>query len=191
MGMSQYGALAMADNGALYPDILAHYYGGLRPQPASGWLPEQILVGLVIGAGDLTVSAVGGASVLVDGAEIAPAEMAVWRFERSGATLAAAVPTGLGTRPEVVDPRLTRDVDGYLFGFDVSAPALLKVELMAGSERVGGIDVGLVEAGEFEFTLRDLLDRTLDSRRTMRIWITTTAPRGGDRASLTIVPAAR
>ena len=36
VGMSQYGALAMANNGSSYSDILAHYYGGLRPRSGLG-----------------------------------------------------------------------------------------------------------------------------------------------------------
>ena len=105
--------------------------------------------------------------------------------------MAALVPIGLGTPPQVLRPRLTHGLEGFVFGFDVSAPALLEVEVMVGSERIGGADLGLVEAGGFEFVVNDLLDPAVDPRRTLRIWITTTSPRGGDRASVTIVPAAR
>jgi hypothetical protein len=46
LGMSQYGALAMAQNGATYDEILSHYYGGLTPEDADVHLPEQVVIGL-------------------------------------------------------------------------------------------------------------------------------------------------
>ena len=49
IGMSQYGAQAMAEAGSAYPDILAHYYGGLTPVPGDQFLPEQLAVGLAVG----------------------------------------------------------------------------------------------------------------------------------------------
>ena len=191
VGMSQYGALAMAENGATYPDILAHYYGGLRPQPATGWLPGEILVGLVIGSPDITISAGGGATVVVDGVEVAQAELGIWRFRRDGGTVATVVPVGLGTRPDLVRPHVTQSPGGPILRFGVSAPSYVEVEVIVGANRIGGLDLGLVEAGDFEFLVRDLLEEAVDPRRTMRIRITTTSPRGGDQAVATFVPAAR
>lgn len=46
LGMSQYGALAMAQNGARYDEILSHYYGGLTPEDAGVHLPSQVVIGL-------------------------------------------------------------------------------------------------------------------------------------------------
>lgn len=46
LGMSQYGALAMAQNGAGYDEILSHYYGGLTPEDAGIHLPSQVVIGL-------------------------------------------------------------------------------------------------------------------------------------------------
>ncbi|MEX0667459.1 MAG: SpoIID/LytB domain-containing protein, partial [Acidimicrobiia bacterium] len=147
VGMSQYGALAMANNGLPYPDILSHYYGGLRPQPAADWLPEEILVGLVIGAEEITLTAEEGANVLIDGEQVAPAELGIWRFRRDGGTVTTAVPVGLGTRPDVVSPRIAYGRNGYVLRFETSAPGYVEIELTSGGGRVGGIDLGLVEAG--------------------------------------------
>ncbi len=185
--MSQYGALAMANNGSSYSDILSHYYGGIRPQPAAGWLPDQILVGLVIGAEEIMVTAEDGANVLVDGEQVAPAEMGIWRFQRDGGTVRTAIPKGLGTRP-VVNSRLSEGPVGDLIRFEVSAPSHLRIDVTSGGERLGGIDLGLVEAGIFEFPLRALLEGRFDPDRIMRVVVTTSSPRGGDRVSLTIVP---
>jgi stage II sporulation protein D len=81
IGMSQYGALAYAERGFGYEQILAHYYGGLEPVAAPSLVPERIAVGLdwerdVVGfvghgpfrvvAGDQTlVTAAGGEWELV------------------------------------------------------------------------------------------------------------------------------
>lgn len=191
VGMSQYGALAMADRGSTYSDILSHYYGGLRPQPASGWLPESILVGVVIGADEIIINAEGGANVLIDGAQVAPAEMGIWRFRREEGSVVTRVPIGLGTTPEVKIPRISHGRAGSLLRFDISAPGYVEIELTSRGQRVGGIDLGLVEAGQYEFAMTDLLEEQFDPRRTMRVVIETTSPRGGDLVSLIIVPGIR
>ncbi len=46
LGMSQYGAQAMAFNGSSYRDILAHFYSGLTPVVDPGFLPDEVAVGL-------------------------------------------------------------------------------------------------------------------------------------------------
>ena len=63
--------------------------------------------------------------------------------------------------------------------------------LVGGAERVGGIDLGLVEAGPFEFPLRDLLEGEFDPGTTLRVGVGTESPSGGDLVSLTIVPENR
>ena len=190
MGMSQYGALAMANNGSGYSDILAHYYGGLRPEPASAWLPPVIVVGLVIGAEEIVVTAEEGASVFVDGNQVGLADLGIWRFRRDGGVVTAAIPVGLGTRPEVISSHLTYGLEGRAIRFNISAPGYVRIDLTSGRSRVGSADLGLFEAGEFDYPLRDLLEGPFDPRRILRVRITTTSPRGGDVLSLTIVPGA-
>ena len=191
VGMSQYGALAMANLGSNYADILAHYYGGIRPQSAAAWLPDEILVGLVIGAAEITITAEEGASVSIDGEQIAPSGMGIWRFERDGGSVKTSVPIGLGTRPDVARPRIAYGLDGYVLRFDVTAPGYVTVDLTSGAERVGGVDLGLVEAGPFELPLSELLEAGFDPRTTLRVGVTTASPNGGDLTSLTIVPENR
>ena len=191
VGMSQYGALAMANRGSTYSDILAHYYGGLRPEPAQAWLPDEILVGLVIGAEEITITAEAGANVVIEGEQVAPAEMGIWRFQRDGGTVRTAIPIGLGNRADLIGPRIAYGLEGYVLRFDVSAPGHLTVDLTIGAERVGGIDLGLVEAGPFEFPLKDLIEGEFDPRTTLRVGVTTESPSGGDLVSLTMVPESR
>jgi stage II sporulation protein D len=80
IGMSQYGAQAMAVSGSTYPEILAHYYGGLTPAPGGGFLPEQLAVGLVIGDESVRISSDLPLQVTVDGTEVGPAPVGRWTF---------------------------------------------------------------------------------------------------------------
>jgi stage II sporulation protein D (peptidoglycan lytic transglycosylase) len=59
LGMSQYGALAMAQQGASYQEILAHYYGGLTPEDGADQLPDQVVIGLGWDLDGLTIDASG------------------------------------------------------------------------------------------------------------------------------------
>ncbi len=117
--------------------------------------------------------------------------MGIWRFERDGGSVKTSVPIGLGTRPDVARPRIAYGLDGYVLRFDVTAPGYVTVDLTSGAERVGGVDLGLVEAGPFEFALSELVEGGFDPRSTLRVGVTTASPRGGDLISLTIVPENR
>ena len=46
LGMSQYGAWAMAKTGSTATDILEHFYTGLSPEPDPGFLPAELEVGI-------------------------------------------------------------------------------------------------------------------------------------------------
>ncbi len=80
IGMSQYGAKAMAEKGATYSDILAHYYGGLTPSMAGDVLPEEIVVGLAWGEPVVEVSGVGLVDISSGGAVLAPGTVGTWQF---------------------------------------------------------------------------------------------------------------
>ena len=82
-------------------------------------------------------------------------------------------------------------LEGYVLRFDVTAPGYVTVDLTSGAERVGGVDLGLIEAGNFELSLGELLEGPFDRRSTLRVGITTGSPNGGDIVSLTIVPEIR
>jgi stage II sporulation protein D len=81
IGMSQFGAQAMAERGATYYDILAHYYGGLTPVPGEAFLPDQLAVGLVIGAESVTVDTDSFLSIVLDGDPLAVPSPGAWRFD--------------------------------------------------------------------------------------------------------------
>jgi hypothetical protein len=81
IGMSQFGAQAMAKQGAGYPEILAHYYGGLTPVPGAEFLPEQVAVGLIIGAESVRVSTDSVLTVTLDGIELEVPDPGAWKFK--------------------------------------------------------------------------------------------------------------
>ncbi len=92
IGMSQYGAQAMAESGSTYPEILAHYYGGLTPVPGDGFLPGQLAVGLVVGGEKTRISSEVPLQVTVDGLDLPPAPAGAWTFLWVDGTLQAIPP---------------------------------------------------------------------------------------------------
>jgi len=83
VGLSQYGALAMAEKGESYDSILGHYYGGLQPQVADGVLPETVAVGLRWGSDSIVVRASGPFKIVSDGTEIDVVAGGAWVFQSS------------------------------------------------------------------------------------------------------------
>ena len=81
IGMSQFGAQAMAEDGATYPEILAHYYGGLTPVPGAAFLPAEVAVGLVVGAETLSVGGDALVRVTLDGESLEVPAPGPWDFE--------------------------------------------------------------------------------------------------------------
>ena len=80
IGMSQYGAQAMAGAGSAYPEILAHYYGGLTPVAGDRFLPNQLAVGLVIGSDSVSIRSDSPLTVLVDGTPVETSQIGSWGF---------------------------------------------------------------------------------------------------------------
>ncbi len=59
VGMSQYGAYAMALDGSTAGEILAHYYNGLEAEPGGDLVPERVRIGLDWGVQVLRFTADG------------------------------------------------------------------------------------------------------------------------------------
>ena len=160
VGMSQYGAKAMADAGATYDEILSHYYSGLRPERSS-LLPEEIEVGLVWGATDLIVSADGPTTVLADGQPVAEDSLGTWAFSSSNGRVAASPPEGIGLPPTLtmLQPATAASGRAVTFTATLSAPAEVRVIVFRGAEVVGATGWRVRDAGEvvavWDGTLRD------------------------------------
>ncbi len=92
IGMSQYGALAMAEQGAGYAAILGHYYGGLQPEARPDMLPEDVAVGLMWGEEEVVVHGHGRFAVIADGERFAVGGDASWRLLPAGGGRVAVVP---------------------------------------------------------------------------------------------------
>lgn len=188
VGMSQFGALAMAEAGSTYDRILAHYYGGLTPQAADGWLPDLITVGLVIAADEAVVLAEQGATVMIDGQPAAPSGVGVWRFRHQDGGLVAQVPVGVGVAPEVRSSRMTTDVRGRIVRFEISAPGFLDMAVTQRGREIGRRSLGLIEAGQFDFPLVDLVDEAPTFSSALQVSIAVSSPLGGASSRLTVVP---
>ena len=99
VGMSQYGAKALADQGLEYGQILDHYYG-LDPIRADGVLPAEVTVGLATGLSSVEVS--GELAVRIDGIEVTDSITGTWLIESLGGRVIITPPAAWG-----VDPALT------------------------------------------------------------------------------------
>ncbi|MDJ0790514.1 MAG: SpoIID/LytB domain-containing protein [Acidimicrobiia bacterium] len=84
VGMSQWGARAMAESGSDHSAILAHYYGGLEPEVASELVPEVVLVGLSNGRTAIEVAIDGDASLLVNGVPAGQISSGTWYLRATG-----------------------------------------------------------------------------------------------------------
>ncbi len=187
VGMSQFGAKAMADQGSLYSAILAHYYGGLTPTPGGGWLPEQITVGLEVGEGEITVSAPAGAAVSADGVELA-AGVAVWRFSTGSAGVSTSIPQGIGTPPQI-RARLPYRSDGHHLAFHLTSPAEVTISGTVEGQVLEPMELGLIEAGFYDYRLFEVLGEVPAGR--LRVVLSAESPYGDFLTTIVRVPERR
>ena len=100
VGMSQYGAEAMASAGTGYADILAHFYGGVRPT-VTDVVPERIRVGLGTEHRELEIRPDGPLRVIVDSEEISAGDLGSWAVSWDGGVAILDPPEGVGLPPRV------------------------------------------------------------------------------------------
>ena len=81
VGMSQWGAFAMAEMGATAEEILAHYYGGIAPVAAGDLLADQVSVGLTWGQKVIEFDVVGTVVLEVADRSTAVLGSGSWRAE--------------------------------------------------------------------------------------------------------------
>jgi len=111
VGMSQYGAKALADEGVVYAQILDHYYG-LDPIRADGVLPGEVTVGLATGRSRVEVS--GELSVSVDGIQVTDSITGTWLIESFGGQATITPPAAWGVDPSLASSVSQIDVIGLL-----------------------------------------------------------------------------
>ncbi len=115
VGMSQYGAQAMASSGSGYAEILAHYYSGLVPEPADQHLPEEVAVGLIWGEPELALTASTTFDILVGDEVLAEGVDGSWTFAAAGNTIEVIPPGGFGLPPVLSEiPAVSAHQPGYV-----------------------------------------------------------------------------
>lgn len=164
VGMSQYGAQAMAEAGAPYPDILAHYYGGLRPEPAGGLLPTEVTVGLSTQASEVAVGAAGTVTVVADGVIIGREVLGDWSFSSSADGVLVTPPVGLGLEPAVSEVHF----EGRVVSFRLNTTALVAVNGRGEALRRPGVLYYGLRAGSSVVTIR-LSDGSGQRTLTLRV----------------------
>ncbi|MDQ4129495.1 MAG: SpoIID/LytB domain-containing protein [Actinomycetota bacterium] len=108
VGMSQYGAKGKAEAGMKYDDILAAYYGGLRPTRAED-LPSRVRVGVDTSGRAFRLRADGATRVLAGGQVITDRALGTWRVSRRpDRAMDLEAPSGYGA-PLVASPTQARD----------------------------------------------------------------------------------
>jgi stage II sporulation protein D len=188
VGMSQYGAEAMARAGRSAEDIVAHYYGGLRPVVSSDVLPDTVRVGLTTGAESVTVDPGGAVRVVLDGVEVTPGSLGGWAFRTEDGVMIITPPEGLGLAPEVEDVRVFTRGDGVV--------ELIAARLVAAAEVRFVVAIAGRVVETTPWTIRDA-GRLAHSpalgpvKLPVRIEIQTRSPDGSDVVVLTVVPDAR
>lgn len=190
VGMSQYGAKAMAERGNAYPDILAHYYGGLRPRPAAELLPEEVAVGLGWGLREVSISSAGPVSLRAGGEELVSGALGTWTFRFDRGLVAVVPPEGFGlppslTRVEAVSPvPLGRAavIRGVL-----STPAELRLVVFRGAAVVDVTEPRVHEAGPVVLLWDGEVGGAPAPPGAYRVLIEGSAPGGGFHAFTTLV----
>lgn len=157
VGMVQWGAYGKAARGLAYDDILAAYYGGLRPQRHRA--PDVIRIGLATGLISVTVDGTTGTSV--EGATAGPGP---WSITSAGAlTVHAADPPPSAIEAGELDktPMLVRA--GRTLRVSLELPQLSVAQLIV---RVGIDEVPLTPRSTYRagtVTLEGIVPATLPS----------------------------
>ncbi|MCH8985206.1 MAG: SpoIID/LytB domain-containing protein [Acidobacteria bacterium] len=94
IGMSQWGIKAMGDNGWVYDDMLAHYYGGLRPEDGGRYIPDTVRIGLTWTSPSLLFEATGSFDLWVNGSFAGVVPGGEWTFDRSSNGIRLTPPVG-------------------------------------------------------------------------------------------------
>lgn len=90
--MSQWGARLMAEDGASYREILAHYYGGLEPVPAGDLVPDLVRVGLAAGRPYLAIEIEGPVVMEANGLPLGLMTTGLWALHSDGDDLLRITP---------------------------------------------------------------------------------------------------
>ena len=153
VGMSQHGAYGKAMRGMSASDILAAYYGGIRPTKLGpDQLPATIRVAVAQGRGAVTVAPDRHFRVLSGSGEaLGHLEVGRWRVVPATGGVRVVPPEGrdrpLSAEAAVVEPA-PPGLDTPLLRFDLSAPAVVTVRYVTPTGVPGSVPPQVVDAGE-------------------------------------------
>jgi stage II sporulation protein D len=186
VGMSQYGAEAMARAGASADEIVAHYYGGLQPIRSDQVLPPEVKIGLTTSAEAVTVVPNGPISVEIDGTLVDEAVLGTWSFTFDAGSIVLAPPEGLGLPPDIFDVRVALDRAGRpeLVSGRLRSAAELRVTIEERGVQTLVSDWELREAGVFAV----LFEPAPEGDEPMQIRMDSRSPDGEDTVVRTVIP---
>jgi stage II sporulation protein D len=153
-GMSQWGAYGKAKRGWDASEILAAYYGGIVPEPLPAELQGAPLrVAIALGWRSAAISADRPSRVVeVDGAPLASVALGRWTVAAEGGRLRVQPPEGFDEPMRLASARLSprQLVAGgsSTVRFNVSAPAVVRVEMSGPGVEPEPVERLLVDAGE-------------------------------------------
>ena len=187
--MSQFGAQAMAVEGASYDEILAHYYGSLRPEPAAAVLPESVRVGLATSADSTVVVPTGPVRVALDGQVVADGELGSWSFTAADGRVLVAPPRGLGLPPRLDGWRIDFDDHGRPLRVFVDSATAAEIRIRVRSDGGRVVDTGFEvrDAGVISVDLQSL---GLTGEPALTVTIEARSRQGTARADLRLLSAA-
>lgn len=157
VGMSQFGAEAMASRGSTYQEILGHYYGGLTAS-VSNALPDDVVVGLKADETEFEIGADGPITVEIDGEIVADGVLGTWRFEHAGSGIRVFPPIGLGVAPSF-DSVQIRGIGRTPVALEVwlTAAAEVRVSEKSGTGLVPRTDWTVYDAGPVRWPWGDVM----------------------------------
>jgi stage II sporulation protein D (peptidoglycan lytic transglycosylase) len=135
VGMVQWGVEGKAQRGLSYRDILAYYYGGLRPQAYAE--PTEIRVGVAVGLKSVVIEGTG--DVAVEGKEVGPGSWLVTGGKRLRIRHTAPPPRYIAPAKVIKSPKRIRA--GRKAAVTVSLPQL-SVARLALSTKGSEISLG-------------------------------------------------
>lgn len=147
VGMSQYGAQAMAERGADAAEILAHFYGGLEPVEAPDHVPETVEVALALGRADFRVEVTGPVDVVVDGERVADQELGSWEMTADRGSIEVTTPVGMGMPPRLRGGMLRLRPGRMVFQPELTAAAEVTWRVTVDGGEVASFGPEPVDAG--------------------------------------------
>lgn len=161
VGMSQYGALGMAEAGRSYNQILSHYYADTKIERSGE--PDQVRVGIGSGASKITIDGSGEFRVEgPDGKVLADRALGTFTVEpRAKGTVVVHFPPGINAHLalsglSLATPVISPDAEALHLEYTISRPSMVHfvvVDAAGGGVYESDEKVVAAGAGQFDWAL--------------------------------------